>query len=188
MHDRTGVVEELAVDRPTMILLPHRLADHPRAFRLHRLFQREPLSLRDNVAQSLIRRPVVVHRRSSRCKPALVDSPAVRAERIQVPLIEFQPPARAADKRVAPMLAPAVEPLHRLPVPAGPPCSVIWTYPSFSLHFGRSKPALLFRLMQSISLGSATGLARMSKKPYSLDMFAVKKFWVWLLNVQITSY
>ena len=45
MHDRTGVVEELAVDRPAMIFLPDRLAHHPGPFGLNRFFQREPVCL-----------------------------------------------------------------------------------------------------------------------------------------------
>ena len=45
MHDGPGVVEKLAVDRPAMILLPHRFSNQPRPFGLHGLFKSEAMAV-----------------------------------------------------------------------------------------------------------------------------------------------
>src|ERR1700677_1192038 len=84
MHYRAGVVEELAVDRPAMVGVPHGFADHTWPLCIDGLFECEELALRNDIAEPFIGRPVVVHGRRCGSKPAFVDSSAMCAKGIQI--------------------------------------------------------------------------------------------------------
>ena len=84
------IVEKLGINRPLFVFLPKTVADdQPAAFR-HRLLQSESLPARDDVAQSLVRRPVFVGGGRGGREPSLVNAAPVQAERVEVVGMEFE--------------------------------------------------------------------------------------------------
>ena len=83
--DRPHVVEELAVDRPALVLRPDRRADEALALDLDGLAEGEgALALVYDVTQPLVGGGVFVGGHRRRAEPALVDPPALRAEGVVV--------------------------------------------------------------------------------------------------------
>src|SRR5262245_15919616 len=85
MGNRPHVVEELAIYRPPLILLPYFGADKPFAVELNGVLQGERLSAVENyVTQALVGRRARVGGRGSRGEPAFVNAAAIGAERVQI--------------------------------------------------------------------------------------------------------
>ena len=94
MRNRSEIIEELAVDRPTFEALPDILADQARAFLGHGIAQRErPLAFDDDIAQALVRRGAFVRRGRGRGEPAFVDAAALGAERVEILRSQLDAPA-----------------------------------------------------------------------------------------------
>jgi hypothetical protein len=94
VRDGAHVVEELRVHRPLLVLVPDRVADDLPAQLTDRVGQRQPSAAVDDVAESLVRRAVVVGGGRGRSEPPLVDAAAVEAEGVQVVGVELEPLAR----------------------------------------------------------------------------------------------
>ena len=126
VRDGAHVVEELRVDRPALVLLPHRLADDPRPGLGHGVAEQEPLALEDarssalrrGARSSLAASVVLANQRSSmppRCVPrayqsvgaSLIRLPGCRKLRgTQLGVSRSSPsPASKARSRIAPTLS-----------------------------------------------------------------------------------
>ena len=93
MHDGAHVVEELAVHRPAMVLLPNRFAHETRSLGFDGIFQGEPVPVREHIAQPLVGRAVVIHSRGGGSEPALVDAAAMGAVSVEIARVELEPAA-----------------------------------------------------------------------------------------------
>ena len=60
--DRAHVVEELAVDGPTLVLVPQPAADHLRAVSSDQITQLELLAFEKNVTESLVFLTIIISR------------------------------------------------------------------------------------------------------------------------------
>ena len=94
VRQRPEVIEELAVDRPALVLLPDLRADHRCAQFGHHVAQQHTLVLEDHVAQALVRHASRVGRLGGRTEPALIDAAAVEAEGKQIIRVQLQPAPR----------------------------------------------------------------------------------------------
>ena len=84
MRDGAHVVEELRVNRPALVLIPHRLADHSLLPLGHRVFKQELLALERAEALPLVPNPAVVGGVGRAGEPAFVDAAAMGA--VSVPI------------------------------------------------------------------------------------------------------
>ena len=82
--DGAHVVEKLAVDGPFLVLRPDRLADDLGAVGVDGVLEGEFVPFMDDVAQTFVRRGVLVGRGGRGAEPALVDAASVGAEGVEV--------------------------------------------------------------------------------------------------------
>src|SRR5207302_9803718 len=93
------VVEELAVDRPAMVALPERRANHLLAKMADGLAQGEgTLAAIDDVAEPLVPGGALVGGRSGRGEPTFVDAAAARAIGIKVLRSQLETAARHQER------------------------------------------------------------------------------------------
>ncbi len=95
MRNRPEIVKELAEQVPAAVALNDICAEKLVARGLDSLFEQRSLALKFYIAESFVfrsQRPVSGFRCGG--EPALVDSAAIRAERIQISRIQFQASAR----------------------------------------------------------------------------------------------
>ncbi len=88
--NRAHVVEELAVDRPALVLVPDRLADEFCPEFRDGILQQDPLGPVKYVAQPLVGNPSFIGRLGSRRKPAFVDPASVQAVSVEIARIELE--------------------------------------------------------------------------------------------------
>jgi hypothetical protein len=90
MGNRSHIVEELGVDGPALVLVPHFLPDEAGAFGHHRFQQGEAFAIVDHVAEAFVVRAVVVAGFRSGREPALVDAAAMRAQGVIIVGMELK--------------------------------------------------------------------------------------------------
>ena len=91
--NRPEIVEKLAVDGPALVGIPEIAADDLGTEDFDRVLEREPASVVDHVAQSFVGGCSLVGGGRRGSKPALVDSPAVCSEGIEVFACQLEPAA-----------------------------------------------------------------------------------------------
>src|SRR5260370_6994588 len=94
MRDRALVIEEFAVDGPALIALPNGSSDQSRSQFGDRLAQGEgALALVNDIAESFIRRRSLVGGGSGGPEPALIDTPAMGSQGVQILRRQLDSPA-----------------------------------------------------------------------------------------------
>src|SRR5260370_6222021 len=95
VRDRPEIVEELAVNGPTLVLSPNVRSNQVLFLGRDRLPQCErPFTIMNNIAEPLVRRRAFVGGSRGRRKPPLVDAATLGAPGGQVVCVQLEPAAR----------------------------------------------------------------------------------------------
>ncbi len=94
MWDRTEVIEELAVHRPALVFVPHRLADQPRAVFCDGFAQQKVLVLEAAEAKTFVPLPILIGGFGGAGEPAFIDPASLGPQRVVVVRVQLDPPPR----------------------------------------------------------------------------------------------
>src|SRR4030095_2135335 len=114
VRDRSEIIEELRIDRPALVLIPHPLADQPASFDTNCFTKGEAILPGNHIAQTLVGLAVFVSGLGRRGQPALVDSATVSAHRIVVVGMKLQSATRHQEGTRPPGGCQAQNPFPRL--------------------------------------------------------------------------